>query len=546
MQQLIHHLRDLYPLLSEVFRISGSAGASLGVLHHGEAIYTANFGFRDVEHKIVADENTLYYVASLSKAVTAAGLGLLVDEGKIRWDDIVSEILPEFHHPNDEIRKQATLVDILSHRTGLASKMSVWMGDHSRMLVEPSDFIKTTTTLEPTAEIGASFLPNNWLYGIAAEILERYGQQSFGSFIENKLFKPLSLPRMRVRRIDNDDNYAKAYMYDADAPFNVLRPPIEVGACMEGAVGIKASVADLLTFYATLMRAGTDQHVKNRTFTPGLPFRQVQELFRPRIGMKNLPQGFAETAYSLGWAQTRLPSALGGLSDNLFQVEQMPVIGEGQDATPHVLYHEGSLLGYTSTVLLFPETESAIVVLANTLANQDFTDWATQILTEGLFHFPSKHDFVSLAKEAASNYSNGFPKMHNQLEKDRIPGTTMKPAQSYVGRYFNSVGTFYLEIFEEESSLYLAFAGRREDKHRLAHYHHNTLSWEMTYADCKRFETWPVTDGNLYLLEFQGEENELMQKILWRHDPDVPEGEIYVRKEASLSFGSFEPPQILL
>jgi len=91
--------------------------------------------------------------------------------------------------------------------------------------------------------------------------------------------------------------------------------------------------------------------------------------------MDGLPSAFDETTYSLGWAQAKLPSALGALSGNVDVVKEMPRIGDGLQDKHTVLYHAGSLVGYLSSIILLPDTNSAIIVLANTLPNQDSPDW---------------------------------------------------------------------------------------------------------------------------------------------------------------------------
>lgn len=91
------------------------------MLHHNQVIYTQSFGYRDVEAKLPPDEQTVYHIASLSKAVTSAAFGILVEEKKIDWDTPVKTILPEFDHPDRTIREELNIADLLSHRGGLAT-----------------------------------------------------------------------------------------------------------------------------------------------------------------------------------------------------------------------------------------------------------------------------------------------------------------------------------------------------------------------------------------------------------------------------------------
>lgn len=96
---------------------SGCAGLSLGVLHCGERVYTANFGYRDVGKKLAVDDETVFPTCSLTKAMISIVMGMLVDEGKVEWDTRLSEVMPEFHIKGDTIRNCTTVTDLLAHRT---------------------------------------------------------------------------------------------------------------------------------------------------------------------------------------------------------------------------------------------------------------------------------------------------------------------------------------------------------------------------------------------------------------------------------------------
>ena len=111
------------------------------------------------------------------------------------------------------------------------------------------------------------------------------------------------------------------------------------------------------------------------------PFKQMQELVIPRVVMNDLPAEIGETTtYALGWAQVHLPAALGSLGGNADLVKKTPQTGKGLPEKPAVLYHAGSLVGYLSSIILLPETKSAIIVLVNTLTNQDLVDWIGQAI----------------------------------------------------------------------------------------------------------------------------------------------------------------------
>ena len=111
MASVADRLKSLGPTIAEICRISGTPGMSLGALHRNEVIDIENYGYRDVEEKKAPDQDTLYFIASLSKVFTAAGIGILVDEKKLDWDTPVSSILAEFDHLDDTIKKKSGIVD---------------------------------------------------------------------------------------------------------------------------------------------------------------------------------------------------------------------------------------------------------------------------------------------------------------------------------------------------------------------------------------------------------------------------------------------------
>ncbi|KAI1327828.1 beta-lactamase/transpeptidase-like protein [Xylariaceae sp. FL0255] len=129
-------LQNLGPEISELLRISGAVGASIGIIDGctGER-HLGHFGYRDVEKELIPDEYTVYHIASLTKSVTAAAIAILVAEGKLRFEDHMCDVLPGFHHFSSNIKYQSTVLVFLSHRTGLGSSDSLWQQDHQELLL---------------------------------------------------------------------------------------------------------------------------------------------------------------------------------------------------------------------------------------------------------------------------------------------------------------------------------------------------------------------------------------------------------------------------
>ena len=114
MGEVVQRLRALVPVISEICQLSGTPGASIGVVHDNTVVFTHNHGYRDVKARLAPDENTIYYLGSLTKSFTAAGLGILVEEKKLSWDSKVKDVLPEFRQSNKTIEDHASVADFLS------------------------------------------------------------------------------------------------------------------------------------------------------------------------------------------------------------------------------------------------------------------------------------------------------------------------------------------------------------------------------------------------------------------------------------------------
>ncbi|MEP6595290.1 MAG: serine hydrolase domain-containing protein [Ginsengibacter sp.] len=94
-------------------------GIAVSVVKDGKVIHAKGYGVRSLNTKQRVDENTLFGIASNSKAFTVAALGILVDEGKLKWDDKVIDYIPEFRLYNPYVTEEFTIRDLLTHRSGL-------------------------------------------------------------------------------------------------------------------------------------------------------------------------------------------------------------------------------------------------------------------------------------------------------------------------------------------------------------------------------------------------------------------------------------------
>jgi len=238
-----------------------------------------------------------------------------------------------------------------------------------------------------------------------------------------------------------------------------------------------------------------------------------------------------ERSYGLGWIRTQLPGPLGDVGLNPDLAKEMPTVGKGTSEGPLVIYHQGSITAFLTSVHLIPETKTAIVVLTNALANNDAADWLGQLLVEAVLDNKDKNDYVKLARVSAKNAINKWPKMREELADKRVLGTPVKPLKSYVGSYFNHVGNWYIEIFLDDENLQMCFQGNRKETYSLEHYNYDVFSWLLSHdQDARRGRMWN-TDASYYLMSFETDKTEKISGLVWKHDSVVPQGELFVNSD---------------
>lgn len=234
-------------------------------------IHVQGFGYRDVDRKLPPDDNTIYYLACLSKNFPASMVAKLVEKGRLDWTTPVSKIVSRSRHWDATIREEANIVDYLSHRTGLASKNNIWNQEFAQASLRREDAVPVANYLEILAPFQSQHKYNNWGYALADEVITTLNEErSWGAALKKEIFDPLGMKRTITSREVDLDNRAEPYFALSDGtPYHLPRPFPEDGKIMQGAVGVQSSVHDLLLYYIALMEAAADQ--KDRQSTGGEP-----------------------------------------------------------------------------------------------------------------------------------------------------------------------------------------------------------------------------------------------------------------------------------
>lgn len=166
------------------------------------------------------------------------------------------------------------------------------------------------------------------------------------------------------------------------------------------------------------------------------------------------------------------------------------------------------------------------------MANNDAANWLGQLLLETVLNNPHKNDYVAIAKASAAASVALWPAMAKELETRREPNTPQEPLTNYEGQFYNIIGDWCIDVFlEAEVNLKMCFQAQRNESYPLDHYRPHEFSWLLTRDENVRRGRFPVVNLDFYILTFRApDEAGMMQQLVWRHDPDVPLGEIFYRR----------------
>ena len=337
--------KKLDKLITQTLKTFEVPGISVGILKDEKIVYAKGFGVRSLTNQKDMNENTLVGVASNSKGFTCFALAMMVDEGKLNWDDKVRKHIPEFQLQDAWVTEQFTIRDLVTHRSGL----SLGAGD-LMFFPEGNDFtvkdvISNVKYLKPESSFRSEFMYNNNMFIIAGEVLKRSSGLTWEEFIEMKIMKPVGMINSKAsyNRVTNKTNSIDAHTM---ADGKVIQIPHDWSETANAAGGIVSNVNDMLTWAKFLMNNAVTKDGKRL-----LSEEQFHELWQLQTAMKvgkddSYNSNFK--GYGLGWFLTDVK---GGYKQ---------------------VYHTGGLLGTVTQFTMIPDLDLAIVVLTNQMNGSAF------------------------------------------------------------------------------------------------------------------------------------------------------------------------------
>ena len=447
-------------------------GLAIAVVKNDSVLLMKGYGTRTMGTSQPVDEHTLFAIGSSSKAFTSTLVAMMVDQGKMRWDDPATTYLPGLQLFDPYVTRELTVRDLLTHRSGLARGDLMWYGtDYNR-----DEILRRVRFLKPTWSVRSHFGYQNIMYLAAGQAVAHAAGKSWDDLIRERIFTPLGMTESNtsIRDLAGKSNVATPH---TDVNDTLMIVPWHNIDNIGPAGAINSNVADMIKWVRfqlaqgsvngkSLVSAGAlgETHTAQMTIPVGADAKQVN------------PYTHLES-YGMGWF----------LQDY-----------RGRELDQH----GGNIDGMSAMVALMPEEKLGMVILTNANGSP-VPSIAMYRVIDALLNEP--------ARDWSGEYLKQFDKLRAQAketEQKRLAQHAMgtKPSLSpdqYVGVYSDSMyGDANVRLANGvlKMSYGTAFDGELE------HWHYDTFraKWNNR-ALGPNYVTFALgADGKVKSLDFEG------------------------------------------
>lgn len=300
-------------------------GIGIAIVKDGEVVLCTGLGQANIEKDIKATGDTVFAIGSCTKAFTATLCGVMVDEGKMDWDDKVSKHLPNFVMRDETANAEVTIRDLLCHRTGLSRMDLLWASG----ALTRDEILAAVERAEPMHEFREKFEYSNTNFVAAGEAAARAGGDSWEALTRDHLLKPLLMTNSTLSIVEAKENpkLAIGYSWDDESESFELDPMRDIISAAP-AGSINSSARDMANW--VLMQLNRGEFNGSQVISE----KNLTETWESHIGIAG-PVG-----YGLGW-----------------------MVREWKDK--RFIEHGGNIDGFAASVGFLPDDNLGYVLLMN-------------------------------------------------------------------------------------------------------------------------------------------------------------------------------------
>lgn len=425
-------------------------GLAVAVVKDDKVVHAKGYGVREIGKPGLVNKDTLFAIASNSKAFTATALGILVHENKISWDDPVIKHMPTLQLFDPYINRELTIRDLLCHRAGFGT----WDGDLVALGSNYSreEIIHRLRYLEPTSSLRSRFGYSNLMFLVAGQIIPRVTDKTWGGFIKERIFTPLGMHRTNtsVRDLEHLDNVATPHTLVDDIVTTIPYMDLDNGA---PAGAINSSANDMTRWLRMQLADGIfeNNEIVNSSIVDEMRKpHTILPMAKPKISESTRTKLFI--SYGLGW----------GLADYDGRL---------------IVSHTGGLPGMLSRVAMIPEENLGIVVLTN-YDEQGLYRAIVNRVFDAYLDIPAydwSGDALAKAEKSRARKKEEKEKRIAARDASRITGS--KPSRElryYSGNFSNDLYGD-VRVIEREGKLILKLSAHPDCPGELQHWHYDTF-----------------------------------------------------------------------
>ncbi len=362
-------------------------GISVGIIKDGKIVYANAKGVRSISSKLPMTKETLVGIASNSKGFTCFALAMLVDQGKLKWDDPVKKYIPEIEFYDPFISNNITVRDLLTHRAGFTLGMGDLMFFPEGGKETIQSIIHKTKYFPKGSAFRKDFQYNNIMFILAGEVLSRISGKSWAQYIEDNILKPVGMVSSygSYNRVKNKSNIISAHV---EIEGKVTEIPHDWNETANAAGGIMSNIDDMLVWAEFLLNNATTKDGK-QLLSP----ESFHELWTQQIATPAPPKTYYDTdfmGYGLGW-----------FVNNVGEYKQV--------------YHTGGLLGTVTQFTLIPKLKLGIVVLTNQQNGMAFST-ITNTVRDRYIHKTEPRDWLDFYKKRQDKNQQSTQKLFLEVE----------------------------------------------------------------------------------------------------------------------------------
>lgn len=448
-------------------------GIAVAVVQNDRVVLLKGFGVKQVGGTDPITPDTLFEIASDTKAFTATAMAMLADEKKLDWDDPVHKYVAYFRLDDPCADALVTLRDIASHRTGLARHDELWDNtDWTREQV-----IRSLSDVPLTKPIRTTYQYQNIMFALAGDVVAAASHMPWDQFVRTRIFEPLGMTHTRVSMAEwNVSPHASGHRYDATTG-RITVEPMRDYSSIAPAGTIKSCARDMAQWLRFQLAGGVidgkrliSADALNETHTPQTVIRLEG------FGKEASPETNLE-AYGLGWVV--------------------------QDYRGQLLVsHAGALNGFRSQVALLPNRNAGVVILGNIGRGYAIAALRNLILDD-ILNAPARdwnQLFLDIDKRSDEKDAAEKAKRDATRHPDTKPSREL---QAYAGTYVNA-GYGAATVALENGALVLHW---NRINVPLAHFQFDTFSANDPAEDLDEQVQFQLgTDGNVRTMTLFGED----------------------------------------